>query len=104
MSRTQRDGTKWPSCTPCNTIWRQTGNRTGHCSQCHRTFQGGGAFDRHQSTQGGVVTCNDPGSLGETYEATTGDGEHDAGVTYWSLRPSEQFLAWRESKRSEASR
>ena len=38
------------------------GNMTGHCAQCHETFYGEGAFDRHQvhDRADGRPTCIPP--------------------------------------------
>jgi len=57
-----------PRCPTCRVQWRQSGNRTGHCSGCHRTFSGEAAFDAHQTIPDGRVVCRDPGTL------TTKDG------------------------------
>lgn len=32
----------------CGKTWKQRGNRTGHCSGCHETFEGLGLFDAHR--------------------------------------------------------
>jgi hypothetical protein len=34
----------------CGKTWRQRGNRTGHCSGCHETFEGESVFDAHRVT------------------------------------------------------
>lgn len=33
----------------CGKTWIQHGNSSGHCTQCHETFYGIDAFDRHFS-------------------------------------------------------
>ena len=43
--------------------WHQAGNRTGHCSACHRTFSGITTFDAHQRMVDERSVCLDPGSL-----------------------------------------
>lgn len=32
----------------CGKTWKQRGNKTGHCSGCHETFEGLGLFDAHR--------------------------------------------------------
>jgi len=45
----------------CGKTWKQRGNRTGHCSKCHETFEGLSLFDSHQRIgDNGSVTCRDP--------------------------------------------
>lgn len=44
----------------CGARWVQSGNRTGHCASCHRTFSGVSAFDRHQTIVDGKSACLDP--------------------------------------------
>lgn len=39
----------------CGKWW--TGDKYGHCGLCHETFTSD-AFDRHQTLQGGHVTCS----------------------------------------------
>jgi len=42
----------------CGKSWVQHGNRTGHCSQCHETFEGVSLFDWHQIVDdAGRVKC-----------------------------------------------
>lgn len=43
------------------------GDRTGHCSQCHETFYGLTAFDRHQRSQAGRVRCLIPTTNSEEW-------------------------------------
>lgn len=46
----------------CGKEWVQHGNRTGHCSQCHETFEGVSLFEWHQTvTDSGRVVCARPG-------------------------------------------
>lgn len=83
-----------------NCSWRQRGNRTGHCSGCHETFDGIEAFDRHQTVPDGRVVCADPATLTHVGEAREGELVYksrtdDLGTTYWSLAPSaEQAERW----------
>jgi hypothetical protein len=77
----------------CGAVWWQSGNRTGHCSGCHRTFDGLGAFDRHH--RGGE--CLDPAGVtneaGElVYTSRPGSHGRDDATTYWALA-SEPFDA-----------
>lgn len=45
----------------CGKEWVQHGNRTGHCSQCHETFEGVSLFDWHQEVDSrGRVKCRKP--------------------------------------------
>lgn len=92
----QRDGRMWPR-HKCGTIWKQSGNRTGHCSNCHRTFDGITAFDRHQRHVDGKLVCLDPFDLmdeGVPYRQRIGDGPWDALTIYWRLENGsmESFL------------
>lgn len=44
----------------CGKGWKQRGNRTGHCSKCHETFEGLSLFDWHQLLgDDGSVLCRD---------------------------------------------
>lgn len=52
-----------PTCPMCATTWHQAGNRTGHCSGCHRTFSGVTTFDAHQRIVNGRNVCLDPATL-----------------------------------------
>lgn len=45
----------------CGARWRQRGNRTGHCSACHQTFEGLAVFDSHQRESAeGKTVCLPP--------------------------------------------
>lgn len=45
----------------CGKSWKQRGNRTGHCSNCHETFEGLSLFDWHQTLDDqGRVLCRNP--------------------------------------------
>jgi hypothetical protein len=45
----------------CGKGWKQRGNRTGHCSGCHETFEGIALFDAHQRRSAdGSLVCLDP--------------------------------------------
>ena len=46
------------ACGGCDARW--TGQRTAHCSGCHRTFSGVELFDRHRSADGPRGHCVDP--------------------------------------------
>lgn len=69
----------------CGRSWRQTGNRTGHCSGCHETFEGIGLFDAHQRNRDatGKPECLDP----ETMEYPKG----------WPLT-RDDYGTWRTTK------
>lgn len=42
----------------CGKTWKQRGNRTGHCANCHETFEGLSLFDWHQTHDSeGRVLC-----------------------------------------------
>ena len=72
------------TCPRCDTIWQQAGNRTGHCSACHRTFSGLAAFDGHQTIERGTVTCHDPATLRDRHGAPRWKATVDtAGATVW---------------------
>lgn len=67
----------------CGKSWKQRGNRTGHCSGCHHTFEGQSLFDAHR--KGGV--CADPAGMviaGEPlrFDPTHGDGAWSARNTF----------------------
>lgn len=48
----------------CGKTWKQRGNRTGHCSACHETFEGETVFDAHRITDAaGNRVCLDPGDV-----------------------------------------
>ena len=46
-------------CTQCQAQW--TGERTGHCTRCHRTFTTLGNFDAHLQLERGPGICKDIG-------------------------------------------
>lgn len=49
----------------CGKSWKQRGNRTGHCSACHETFEGIAIFDAHQRIgENGRATCLHPSEVG----------------------------------------
>ena len=80
--------TKTATCGGCDTRWLQHGNITGHCAEreCHRTFTGIKAFDRHQSISSeGRNVCHDPAAITrkdgtDAYRLTV-----DGGVDVWKL-------------------
>lgn len=44
----------------CGKMWKQRGNRTGHCAKCHETFEGIALFDWHQTLAAdGTTKCRD---------------------------------------------
>lgn len=45
----------------CGRWW--TGAKVGHCGNCHQEFSSG-AFDAHQTTREGVITCSTEGLVG----------------------------------------
>lgn len=48
----------------CGKTWIQRGNRSGHCSGCHATFEGIAAFDAHRRTDDdGQRVCVDPATV-----------------------------------------
>lgn len=104
-----RNGTTHPRCPDCGTIWRQSGNRTGHCSQCCRTFQGISAFDRHQAhPDGGRVHCLDPSAVrnedgSSTFASTVGITPLDLGTVYWSLTMTDEKRAAIEALKNRQS-
>lgn len=84
----------------CGITFKTHGNRTGHCSGCHRTFTGLSAFDRHQTITGGKVTCHDPATI------TAGDppaaaytSRVDGEVTYWALAVDPGFAGRMDAAR-----
>lgn len=88
-------------CGGCSVVWHQAGNRTGHCSGCHRTFSGVDVFDRHFRHDANGPVCQDPATL------TDRNGEPRAllsytdpcGATVWR-RPTAE--AW-ESRRASGN-
>jgi hypothetical protein len=81
---------RYPRCPRCFVIWRQSGNRTGHCRTCCRTFDSAAAFDAHR--RGGV--CLDPAALLRPdivpmFEYRTAVAGLDAGTIYWRLTMTE---------------
>ena len=84
-----------PLCPRCGVIWHQAGNRTGHCSACHRTFDGLSAFEAHITGDGPDRHCidlDDPRSY-STWANRLGDGPHDTGTIYWRLLPTPEQAA-----------
>lgn len=71
----------------CGIKWTQVGNRTGHCSGCHLTFQGERAFDNHQTIKDGRVTCLDPTDQGLEYDYKV---DKNTGTLVW-FRPYDRF-------------
>ena len=70
----------------CGKTWRQVGNRTGHCSRCHQTFQGSTLFDGHQTMNArGDVVCADPATTPIRGHWLHFDAEHGDGV--WTYPP-----------------
>lgn len=54
---------KYPICGTCGAVWKQRGDRTGHCSGCGQTFEGIKLFDAHQHITDTGVICLDPLSM-----------------------------------------
>lgn len=63
----------------CGKSWKQRGNRTGHCSGCHETFEGVTLFDLHR--RGGV--CADPKEMTVAGKPLRFDDTHGDG-SWWS--------------------
>lgn len=63
----------------CGKSWLQRGNRTGHCSQCHETFEGNTLFDAHFDRTGGGLRCRDPREMKINGEPLVFDGAHGDG-------------------------
>ena len=95
---TTRDGRIWPRCPDCSTIWRQSGNRTGHCSECHETFQGSTAFDAHRIDTETGRTCRLPDLIRHQdgrpvlAQRVVDDGL-DEGTSYWSIAVTDEQRA-----------
>lgn len=62
MEDHQADAVRFPACS-LGHVWKQRGNKTGHCAKCHATFEGIDLFDRHQSSVDGVTVCADPAGM-----------------------------------------
>ena len=41
----------------CGKSWKQKGNKSGHCGNCHDTYYGITAFDAHQRLVDGRIVC-----------------------------------------------
>lgn len=72
----------------CGKSWKQRGNRTGHCSGCHATFEGLALFDAHFDRSGPKLACRDPREMKFNGEPLEFDGEHGDGAwhaarTFW---------------------
>ena len=80
----------------CGQSWRQSGNRTGHCSGCHQNFDGLSAFDRHRRDG----KCLDPASLFDKDGESVFLGRSDDIATYWRL-PSDLGSALERFGRTE---
>lgn len=63
--------------------WNQRGNQTGHCSQCHRTFDSLEAFDRHQTNNDKGMTCHDPAGVVKENDLPWFESRNDHLTTYW---------------------
>lgn len=66
----------------CGKSWLQRGDRTGHCSACHNTFEGNTLFDAHFDRTGGDLICRDPAEMTINKEPLTFDPTHGDGS--WS--------------------
>lgn len=92
-----------PRCPRCGIIWHQAGNRTGHCSACHRTFDSAAAFDRHRRDGACLDTLTLTDAEGHPVfgRRKVYDEDHaDYGTTYWRLIPSPAQSAWLEQQRA----
>lgn len=57
----REDPLRYPIHGACGVVWRQRGDRTGHCSRCHRNWEGVAVFDAHQRLNpDGSVLCLHP--------------------------------------------
>ena len=65
--------------------WKQAGNQTSHCGQCHRTFDSLRAFDAHQTVGEERMDCHDPAGLRKRNGMAAMLSRHDEVTTYWRL-------------------
>jgi len=83
-----------PQCPGRKVIWHQAGNRTGHCSGCHCTFDSLAAFERHRCDGAclypGDITDSTGRKLYERRDVDLWADTHDAGTTYWRLTLTDQ--------------
>lgn len=63
--------------------WNQRGNETGHCSQCHRTFDSTEAFDWHQTVGERGMICRDPATILKKDGSPKYESRQDDLTTYW---------------------
>ncbi|NAE18207.1 hypothetical protein [Enterococcus hirae] len=81
-------------CPRCDTRWRHR-EAVGHCANCHRTFVGGSAFDRHQLLdENGRVQCVDPATFareadGWLYFDAVEPSEYMQNGSFWRLRQTD---------------
>lgn len=81
----------------CRKAWKQRGNRTGHCSGCHQTFEGLTLFDLHR--RGGV--CADPQQMVVAGKPLIFDATHGDGT--WRSDTSELKAAYERLERAEGT-
>lgn len=63
MADHRRAPTVYPACRQGH-VWRQRGNKTGHCPKCHETFEGITLYDAHLvQTGGGRSRCRNPADM-----------------------------------------
>jgi hypothetical protein len=87
------------TCGGCDVRWHQRGNQTGHCSGCHRTFQGVSTFDAHQRLVDGRSVCLDPQDI-----LTGGNGVHAGEPRFKAIIDTEGAQVWRSAaQRPEGS-
>ena len=80
------------TCGGCTVRWHQAGNRTGHCSQCHRTFSGVTTFDAHQHMGDGDVICLDPALILRKHKDGT------TSLRFKTFVDSEGATVWRSAE------
>lgn len=77
----------------CGVQWSQRGNLTGHCSNCHLTFDSLESFDRHQRVIRGRCVCTEPQNLAREDGTPAYQSRADTLTTYWRLAPTEAQVA-----------
>ena len=89
----------------CGKEIRYHGNATGHCDQCHETFYGEGAFDRHQvhNRADGKPTCIPPAEYKPGPSGNTFWADHEGQWHYGQPMTADEYQTNRE-REAEASR
>ena len=69
------------------------GNMTGHCAQCHETFYGEGAFDRHQvhDRADGRPTCIPPSQYAPKPNGAAFWADHEGQWHYGQPMTAEEY-------------